>query len=213
MRTACAFLAFAAALMAGEVLDRVAVRVGTQVITLSEIRRHLRMEAFMENRQPDLRLEARRRAAERLIDQMLVRREFELNRYPSPPAEQVESNLELIRQARNESPEEFAKSLERYGFSMEDLRNEVVYEIALLRFVDFRFSAGVQVSDAEIREAYEKEVVPQAQQGNTTPPALEDARANILKLLTYRKTTAALEQWLAQARQQVKIRWFEEAFR
>jgi hypothetical protein len=34
-----------------------------------------------------------------------------------------------------------------------------------------------------------------------------------VRLLTYRKTNAALEQWLAMARQQVKIQVFEEAFR
>jgi len=210
MRRVASLLAALAALAAGEVLDRVAVRVGAQVITESAVRRHLRMEAFVENREPDLGAEARRKAAERLIDQTLVRRELELNRYPTPPASEVEANLEGIRKGRNEDAGAFASSLARYGFSEEELRNEVFYEIALLRFVDFRFSPGVQVSEEETQQAYEKEVV---QRRNTAPPALEEARAGIVKLLTYRKTTAALEQWLAQARQQVKIRYFEEAFR
>jgi hypothetical protein len=213
MRRVASLLAALAALAAGEVLDRVAVRVGAQVITESAVRRHLRMEAFVENREPDLGAEARRKAAERLIDQTLVRRELELNRYPTPPASEVEANLEGIRKGRNEDAGAFASSLARYGFSEEELRNEVFYEIALLRFVDFRFSPGVQVSEEETQQAYEKEVVPEAQRRNTAPPALEEARAGIVKLLTYRKTTAALEQWLAQARQQVKIRYFEEAFR
>ncbi|MGD0580069.1 MAG: hypothetical protein ABSC08_14200, partial [Bryobacteraceae bacterium] len=76
MRIAAALLALLPALAAGEVLDQVAVRVGAQVITASAVRRHLRMEAFMQNREPDLRPEARREAAERLIDQALVRREL-----------------------------------------------------------------------------------------------------------------------------------------
>ena len=213
MRSAAAFLVLLSALGAGETLDRVAVRVGSNVITQSEVRRHLRMEAFIQSAEPDLRPEAMHRAAERLIDQMLVRRELELNRYPPAPAREVDSNVEQIRKARNEDAETFARSLARFGFTEEDLRNEVLYEIELLRFVDFRFSAGVQVSDAEIQAAYDKEVGTAAKQKNVTPPSLDEARASILKLLTYRKTTAALEQWLAQARQQVKIRYFEEAFR
>jgi len=213
MRIAAALLALLPALAAGEVLDQVAVRVGGQVITDSAVRRHLRMEAFVQNREPDLGAEARRKAAERLIDQALVRRELELNRYPSPPAAEIAANLEQIRKGLNEDAGAFARSLERYGFTVEDLRNEVFYEIALLRFVDFRFSPGVQVSEEEIQQAYEKEVVPEAKRRNTPPPALEEARESIVKLLAYRKTTAALEQWLAQARQQVKIRLFEEALR
>lgn len=213
MRTAAALLALLPALVRGEVLDRVAVQVGAQVITESAVRRQLRLEAFIQNREPDLAAETRRKAAERLIDQTLVRRELELNRYPSPPAREVETNVEQIRKARHEDAGAFARSLERYGFSSEELRNEVFYEIALLRFVDFRFSPGVQVSDEEIQQAYEKEVVPEAKRRGVAPSRLDDERDNIVKLLTYRKTTAALEQWLAQARQQVKIRYHEEAFR
>jgi hypothetical protein len=56
-------------------------------------------------------------------------------------------------------------------------------------------------------------VVPEAQRRNVPPPSVDEARSDIVKLLTYRKTNAALEQWLAQARQQVKIHIFEEAFR
>ncbi len=213
MGRAAAWLIALAALAAGETLDRVAVQVGAQVITASAVRRHLRLEAFMQNREPDLSPEARRKAAERLIDQALVRRELELNRYTPPTAGEVEASVEQIRKARNEEAGAFARSLERYGFSAEELRAEVFYEIALLRFVDFRFSPGVEVSDAEIQETYEKEVVPEAKRRGVEPPRLDEQRESIVKLLSYRKTTAALEQWLGQARQQVKIRYFEEAFR
>ncbi|MGO9239383.1 MAG: hypothetical protein ACLQBJ_01120 [Bryobacteraceae bacterium] len=213
MRAAAAWLAGLAALAAGEVLDRVAVQVGTQVITESAVRRELRLEAFMQDREAELGAAERRKAAERLIDQTLVRRELELNRYPPPPASEVQASVEQIRKARREDPSEFAHSLERNGFSLEDLRNQVLYEIALLRFVDFRFSPGVEVSDAEIQQAYEKEVVPEAQRRGVAAPRLDEQRESIVKLLSYRKTTAALEQWLGQARQQVKIRYYEEAFR
>jgi hypothetical protein len=115
MRRAASLLAALAALAAGEVLDRVAVRVGAQVITESAVRRHLRMEAFVQNREPDLSAEARRKAAERLIDQTLVRRELELNRYPTPPASEVEANLEGIRKGRNEDAG--ALRVQRRGFA------------------------------------------------------------------------------------------------
>jgi len=213
MRAAAAWLAGLAALAAGETLDRVAVQVGAQVITASAVRRQLRLEAFMQNREPELGAGERRKAAERLIDQTLVRRELELNRYPPPPASEVEASVEQIHKARHEDGSEFARSLERYGFSVEDLRNQVLYEIALLRFVDFRFSPGVEVSDAEIQQTYEKEVVPEAQRRGVAAPRLDEQRESIVKLLSYRKTTAALEQWLGQARQQVKIRYYEEVFR
>jgi peptidyl-prolyl cis-trans isomerase SurA len=213
MRAAAAILVLLAALAPGEILDRVAVHVGKDAITESAIRRHLRMEAFFAGREPDLSPESRRKAAERLIDQVLIRRELELNRFASPSAADVDAQIAALMKSRNEDSAALSRSLEHYGFSLDDLRTEIQYQIMLLRFVDFRFSAGVLVTDAEIQEAYEKEIVPQARQRNEQPPSADDARAGILKLLTYRKTTTALEQWLAQSHQQVKIHIFEEAFR
>jgi parvulin-like peptidyl-prolyl isomerase len=213
MRAAAAILVLLAALAPGETLDRIAARVGTDAITESALRRNLRMEAFFASRSPDLGSESRRKAAERLIDQILIRRELELNRFAPPSSADVDAQLAELMKSRKEDSAALDRSLESYGFSLEDLRSEIQYQIMLLRFVDFRFNAGVLVTDDEVREAYEKEVVDEARKRNAQPPSADEARAGILKLLTYRKTTTALEQWLAQARQQVKIRIFEEAFR
>jgi parvulin-like peptidyl-prolyl isomerase len=213
MRAAAAILVLLAALAPGETLDRIAARVGNDAITESALRRNLRMEAFFASRSPDLGSESRRKAAERLIDQILIRRELELNRFAPPSSADVDAQLAELMKSRKEDSAALDRSLESYGFSLEDLRSEIQYQIMLLRFVDFRFNAGVLVTDDEVREAYEKEVVDEARKRNAQPPSADEARAGILKLLTYRKTTTALEQWLAQARQQVKIRIFEEAFR
>ena len=213
MRVAAAVLVLLSAIAPGETLDRVAAQVGKDAITESALRRHLRMEAFFAHKTPELGPESRRKGAERLIDQMLIRRELELNRFAPPGSAEVEAQIGQLMKSRQEDAAALGASLEGYGFSLDDLRSEIQYRIMLLRFVDFRFSAGVLVTDQEIQEAYEKEVVPEARQRNVTPPSAEEARPDIEKLLNYRKTNAALEQWLAQARQQVKIHIFEEAFR
>ena len=213
MRAVTAILVLLAAIAPGETLDRMAARVGKDAITESALRRHLRMEAFFARKTPELGAESRRKATERLIDQTLIRRELELNRFAPPAAADVEAQIAKLMKARQEDAAALNASLDSYGFSLDDLRSEIQYQIMLLRFVDFRFSAGVLVTDAEIQEEYEKDVVPEAQRRNVPPPPADEARSDIVKLLTYRKTNAALEQWLAQARQQVKIHIFEEAFR
>ena len=213
MRAAIACFVLLASLAQGETLDRVSARVGKDAITDSALRRHLRMEAFFARATADLTSASRRKAAERLIDQILIRRELELNRFAPPAARDVEAQIGLLMKSRQEDATALGASLEHYGFSLDDLRAEILYQIMLLRFVEFRFSAGILVADSEIEKAYRQEVVSEAQQRNVPPPTAEDARESIVKLLTYRKTNAALEQWLAQARQQVKIQVFEEAFR
>jgi hypothetical protein len=213
MRQAAAILVLVTAFATGEILDRVAARVGKDAITDSALRRNLRLEAFFARKTPELDSQSRRKAAERLIDQTLIRRELELNRFAPPASSDVETQIEKLMKSRQEDSAALAASLESYGFSLDDLRSEILYQIMLMRFVAFRFSAGILVTDAEIEEAYQKEIVSEAVKRNVPPPSAEDARSGLVELLNYRKTNAALEQWLVQARQQVKIRIFEEAFR
>jgi hypothetical protein len=213
MRAVALLLVLLAALAPAEMLDRVVARVGKDAITESTLRRHLRMEAFFAGTAPELGPDARRKAAERLIDQILIRRELELNRFAPPSSADVETQIGELSKLRHEDAAALSASLQRSGFSFDDLHSEIQYQIMLLRFVDFRFSAGILVPDDEIQQAYEKEVTPEARQRNVPVPSADEARAGIVKLLKYRKTNVALEQWLAQARQQVKIHLFEEAFR
>ena len=76
-------LTFAAA--AQNVIDRVAVVVGTQVITESEVILEARLTAFLNEQPLDLGAGPRRAAAERLVDQQLIRNEMQIGGYPMPP--------------------------------------------------------------------------------------------------------------------------------
>src|SRR5688572_25991518 len=88
----------AAAVCGGEIIDRVAVTVGPSVITESELRRELRITAFLDGRELDLGSAAKRAAGDRLIDQRLIRREIETSRYPvSSDPEAIERLLQEVR--------------------------------------------------------------------------------------------------------------------
>lgn len=82
-----------------EIIDRVAVAVGKGVITDSDIRLEIRLSSFMNGAEPDLRPDARRKTADRLIERALVHVEMEVGRYPAPQAQDVESDLAELRGA------------------------------------------------------------------------------------------------------------------
>ena len=86
-------------LLAAEVVDRVAVVVGTNVITESELLREVRLTQFLNGEPLDLSPEKKRAAAERLVDQQLIRTEMELSRYPQPGTEEENKVLRRISQA------------------------------------------------------------------------------------------------------------------
>ncbi|HAX43273.1 MAG TPA: hypothetical protein PLF84_08880 [Bryobacteraceae bacterium] len=200
---------------AEEVIDRVAVSFGLEVVTLSAIRRQVRMSAYLEGKPVEDTPEARRAAAERLIDQSLVRREMNLSRYTPIPMEEVREKVEEARQKLGLTAEAFEAELRKYGFTTDDFLNELYWQSTLLRFVQFRFSPSVQVSEEEVREYYEREYVPRLAkmvQGQAPPP-LDEVRERITNILSARKENAVLEEWLKLGRQAARIRFHEEAFR
>jgi hypothetical protein len=138
----CRFLLLSS-LVAGspraEIIDRIMVSVGNQVITDSEVRRELRMTAFLNGSELDLGAESRRKAVERLIDQKLIRKEMELGSYPQPEAREAEALLLQVRGQRFHSDAEYTLALKKYGISESDLKSHLLWQLTLLRFVEFRF--------------------------------------------------------------------------
>ena len=85
MRHVLLVLAFSFAATAQNAIDRIAVVVGNQVITESEVILEARLTAFLNGQPLDLSAAPRRAAAERLVDQQLIRSEMQVGGYPMPP--------------------------------------------------------------------------------------------------------------------------------
>jgi hypothetical protein len=202
-------------LAAGEVVDQVLVSVGLQVITGSAVRRQEKLDAFFAGKAAGPAPASRRAIAERLVDQALVRREVELSRFVPPSMAETQAQAARVRADMKLSEAAFAAALKKASISEEAFLEEVRWQITLFRFIDFRFRPAVQVSDDEVREYYEGDFLTALRQsapGQEAPP-IEEVRGRIAAVVTERKLQKAIEAWIEQSRQQVKIRWHEEALR
>jgi hypothetical protein len=194
------------------VIDRIAVSVGNRVITTSQIDRAIRVSALLNGVKADESPEARRKEADRLVEQTLVRRELELSRYPTPPPSEVEPEFAEIRKHYG-GDAGLRDALARYGVTESDVRDQLLWQAAFLRFIDVRFRPGVQVSDEDIRDYFEKTVKPLALKSEPGKPVLlEDYRDKIEEALAGQRVNAELEQWLRAARRRTDVTFREEAF-
>ena len=202
----------AAAVAPAEVIDRIAVSVGNRAITVSDIERQLRLGAFLSGVAPDLSAEARRKMAETLVDQKLVSRELETARYPEPSASDLDEAFEEFKRSYFTSDEEYRKALAGAGLTETDVKAELLWQRRWLGFVAARFRPAVQVSEDEIREYYEKSVLPVAK--TTNPGAafsIDEFRGAIVTKLTGDRVDQAMEQWLAETRGRIEIVFHDEA--
>jgi len=125
------------ALRAG-IVDRIAVTVGQQVITELQLDEEIRVTAFL-NHKPIVRdLETRRAAADRLIEQLLVKREMDLSHYPLPDDQDVAKYLEQV-ESDFPSGRAFQKALADDRLSDNTLRDHLALQLTTMRFVELRF--------------------------------------------------------------------------
>jgi hypothetical protein len=192
-----------------EIIDRIAISVGNQVITQAQIDEEVRLTAFLNGSQLDLSAEERKKAADRLIEQTLVKRDMEFSHYPIPEASEAEAALKPLK-ANYGSEELYKQALDRYGITEEGLKRHLWWQTTLLRFIDYRFRPGIVVPDKDIRNYYDQEVVKWKQQGIQQIPTFEESRDKIGELLTDQRIDQAIDQWLIETRKQVAVRDHDE---
>jgi len=196
-----------------EVLDRIAVTVGRKVITHSEIVDQIRVAAFLNEEQPDFSPAARRKAAERLVEQTFVRIEMELSRYPEPAEAAVEKALAEVKRTRQLSGHAFSELLAGYKLTEGVLRRNLANQLRILLFIDYRFRPSVAVSSQDVEQYYRERFLPEWKKtSGQVPPELDEVWDGLMEKLRDQRTETALDDWMREARKAVRVIWMKEAF-
>ncbi|HZS57228.1 MAG TPA: hypothetical protein VFA65_22700 [Bryobacteraceae bacterium] len=197
----------------GEIVDRIAIAIGRQVVTELQIDEELRVAAFQNHVPISEDLEARRAAADRIVTQLLVSREMQLSRYPMPPDGDVDRYLAQIRSSFA-SDTAYHQGLDAYRINETILKRHLADQLAILSFVELRFRPTLDVSDSEIRSFYDRELATWKTDHPGIPaPSFDAARPAIRKTLTEKDTDQILDAWLEEARKQVNIIYLDKALR
>ena len=103
-----------------EINDGVAVSIGTRAIKGSEIEHDIRLTAFLNGSALSFSTAEKRKAADRLIDQLLIREEMlKAHVATSVISDTVFSRIERTRFS---SPAEYRKALQTYGITEPELK-------------------------------------------------------------------------------------------
>ena len=183
----------------GVVIDRMAIVVGSQLIKDSDIEREIRITDFLNGDKLDLSAEARRKAAQRLIDQAMIHREVDLGRYTAPTPEETQAFLQQVKKQHFNSAVEFQLALREYGISQEQLESQVRWQISVLHFIEQRFRPAVLVSEQE-SEAYYRTHQNDFRDPKTGKTALiDDVRDQIQDIIAAPRVNKEFEDWLDRA--------------
>lgn len=194
-----------------EVLDRIAVTVDRQVIAESDVIRFLRVAAFLDDKPVDLSGPSKRTAAAALVDQALMMAEAADSHFTLLSPQDVPPMLQQVK-AQYPGDAAYQAALKRYRITAQDVSDHLLSGVRALRFADLRFRPEVQISDPDLRAAYDKYAADWRATHTQPPSSFEDSRAGLEKLLTDQRTTQALDRWLETERAQKHVEYREAAF-
>jgi len=207
-----ALLALAATFASGAIIDRIAVSVGNHVITSSDIEREIRVTAFLNGQPPDLSPASKRAAAERMVEQRLVRHELETSRYPVPQPAEIEPALAAFRQRYYPAEADYGRALAQYRIDDQDVRDTLLWQRTLLQFVDVRFRPAVQITSEEIRNYFDTVLAPKMRAAEPAKTlSLDDYRDQIEDILAGQREDREMDNWMREARRQTPIVYHDEA--
>jgi hypothetical protein len=188
--------------------------VGNRVIAESDLHREIRVAAFLDGVKPDFSPAGQRATAERMVEQVLIRRELEISRYPVPSAAEVAPVLEAFKKERFPKDEEYQRALADYGIADQDVKDLLLWQRTLLLFIEVRFQSGVQVTGPDIQDYFDKVVKPAAEAAHPGQPIdLEDYRDPIEQTIAGQRADREMNTWLKEARNRTEIVFHDEVFR
>ena len=200
--------------LGAELIDRVAVSVGATVITESELLEHLRIRALLEGIPLQLDGDSKRDAADRLIQQALIRREIEATRYVTPEAALAQPLLATFKLSRfHNDTGQYQAALQSAHVTEAEVQAGFLWQLTVLRFIEFRFRPGIQIAPEDIRDYYEKKFLPDwRSRSKEPPPSASDAASAVEEILLQERIDNQLDRWISLTRTQVSIRYRDEVF-
>jgi hypothetical protein len=193
------------------ILDSIAVSVGTEAITESQIDQEIRLAAFTNGSQPDFSIEARRKAADQLIEQALIRREMSFGAYPPVLQAEIDAAFASTEKSRG-GDAALDVLLKKYRLTAKGLRDYIAWQLQLLNFIDLRFRPAVQVTEEDV-EKYYRENLAATHPGAVAvkAPPLTDVHDQIQQKLTGERVDQQLDQWISRSRSRAIIRYIDQS--
>ena len=191
---------------AQEVVDRMIATVNagvrTDLITYSDLVWQLALQPntpLVSPTSQDLN-----RALHLVVDQRLILQEAEKLPTIAPAAEEVKAARDELSKAFP-SAAEFQQRLMLVGLTSEKLDEILEQRVRIEKYLNFRFRNFVLITQKEIANYYSEVYVPRVRGRGQIVPKLEEAQAEIERILTEAKIESDTDAFLDSARERAEI--------
>lgn len=193
---------------AQEIVDRMAAAVNRQVILESDVDQTARVELLLDGKPlSELTSQDMSAVLDRLIDQSLLQEQIVTTAQLDPTRHELEARVREVRTqiAGATTDDQWQAVLAQYGVTQQDVEQQLVRQIRILRFVDLRFRGLVRVDRTAITTYYQETLLPELRKRGASAPALSDVSEKIRQILVEQRIDGLLNTWLQTLRSQAHI--------
>jgi len=194
-----------------EIVDRISVIVDRHIIKHSDVIKDIQLTDLINHDPPAYSLAEQKKAVARLIDQALIRKELQAGLYSTPNASEVEALLKQFKQSYG-SEAAFRNALKTYSVTEDEVRNRLTWQLTVLRFINIRFGAEPQISDAEVRAYYDQHL-PEFRRAGKPKVDLESLRPEIEQAIAGERLNQQFFAWLNETEKNTPVTYNEEALK
>src|SRR3954453_18272934 len=193
---------------AQEIVDKTVATVNggvrTDLITYSDLLWQLALQLNTPLTQPTS--EALNGALRLLEDQRLILQEAVKLPTITPTDEEITAARDALAKQFG-SREEFQQRMIKVGLTSEKLNEILQDRVHIEKYLDFRFRSFIVISQKDVAEYYNSVWVPRFKRRSPTMivPKLEEAKAEIERLLTESKVESDIDAFLDSARDRAEI--------
>jgi len=193
---------------AQEIVDKTVATVNggvrTDLITYSDLLWQLALQPNAQLAQPTS--EALNGALRLLEDQRLILQEAVKLPTITPTDEEITAARDALARQFT-SREEFQQRMIKVGLTSEKLNEILQDRVHIEKYLDFRFRSFIVISQKDVAEYYNAVYVPRFKRRSPTVivPKLEEARAEIERVLTESKVESDIDTFLDSARDRAEI--------
>lgn len=189
-----------------EEIDRLLAAVNGKVITESDLNlaRDLNVLVGFGKTAPAI---SRQEAIDRLINREILRQELE--NFPLQPEDKgrAERRMEELKQGYAEIGG-INLVLRRLGLQEPEIEDYLQLQVSMLRFIELRFRPFVNVTEEEVREYYDTQLVPRMKESGSPVLKLDEVSEQIENVLVEEKMGQQMDDWISDLRRNSRIEIF-----
>jgi peptidyl-prolyl cis-trans isomerase SurA len=200
------------------VLDHVVAVINGSVILESDVKEEMNYAVL----QPFSINSARNtpeRALQRLIDRALILQQMKTggDTVAPPTPEELQEQIHQLRglipqcmEYRCQTEAGWQAFLSSRGLTEKEVEKHWSQRMLILSFIQARFGSGVRITPAEIKNYYDKTLVPRL--NGVTPPPLANVSTRIEEILLQQRVSSLLLEWLQSLKSEGSVSILDPAY-